>query len=225
MTTIFVTGTDTGVGKTVVSTALVSHWIAQGLRTTGFKPVAAGAEFIEGTLQNDDARDLLEASNTGFDYSIINPCVLKLATAPHIAAVIEQKAIDITQLDLVYEEIRDASDRVVVEGAGGWQVPLNESMSFADWVIQHGWPILLVVNIKLGCLNHARLSYLNMLQQGGHLAGWVANIVSNEVEYQDEMIDSLKKDIPAPFIGRIPTLEATQFPTVGQYLDFTRLSL
>lgn len=223
MNTIFVTGTDTGVGKTLVSQALVSYWVERDFKTSGFKPVAAGAEWCNGEMQNEDARLLLAASNTGIKYSQVNPCVLELATAPHIAAEKQHTQIDLEVLNSAYRTLTELSERIVVEGAGGWQVPLTASISFADWVAEYQWPVLLVVNIKLGCINHARLTYRDILRYGCPVAGWVANVQSTEIDYSAEMISAIKGFIDAPLIGCIPPLNSQATALAGQYLDFQLL--
>lgn len=223
MKTIFVTGTDTGVGKTLVSKALVTYCVEQGFVTTGFKPVAAGAQWINDELRNEDAMELLAVSNSSASYALINPCVLETATAPHIAANLQHQVIDPRDLDRAYEEISRISQCVVVEGAGGWQVPLNGNVSFADWVAGQQWPVLLVVNIKLGCINHARLTILDIQRCGISLVGWVANIQSTEIEYAAQMIEAIDAFANAPLIGTIPPLGSVNISGVNSYLDFSRL--
>lgn len=222
MKTIFITGTDTGVGKTLVSHALISCCVSQGFKTSGFKPVAAGAEWYDGELQNEDAQLLLSASNTDITYSQVNPCVLELATAPHIAADKMNSRVDAGELETAYRNLSTVSERIVVEGAGGWQVPLNSEISFADWVSEQKWPVLLVVNIKLGCINHARLSYLDIMRCGNLVAGWVANVQS-DVDYAEDMIASIADFISAPLLGWIPPLVFEDSHDISDYLDFAKL--
>ena len=225
MNTVFVTGTDTGVGKTLVSKALIEYWVDQGYVTSGFKPVAAGAEYVDGQLQNEDAQILMSVANCEASYSQVNPIVLEAATAPHIAAEYENIDISIAKLNSAYESISTLSDYVVVEGAGGWQVPLNRQYSFADWVSEKKWPVLLVVDIKLGCINHARLSYFDILRCGNPIIGWVANVQSNDVEYFQDMISSIDNVIRAPLIGCVPPLDEQNIKNLTEYLHFDRLHI
>lgn len=223
MKTIFITGTDTEVGKTLVASALVDYWVTQGFKTSGFKPVAAGAEYINGELQNEDAQALQMASNVDLPYSTINPIVFEQATAPHIAASLNSQVIEIKALDDAYYQHAKVSERVVVEGAGGWQVPINDDNSFADWVASHQWPVLLVVNIKLGCINHTSLSYRDIVRYNNPLVGWVANCIDSNTPYANEMITTLQKTISAPLIGIVPTLNSTFKKDINKHLNFTNL--
>lgn len=222
MQTVFITGTDTGVGKTVVASQLVNYWVAQGLKVSGYKPVASGAETIDKQLQNEDAQALLAASNTQLPYSLINPYCFEPATAPHIAAEQVSNVVDLAVLNQCYRDIKAQSEKVVIEGAGGWQVPLNSEATFADWVAQHQWPVILVVNIKLGCINHAILTSRDIVSYQCPFAGWVANLIDSDVPFQQEMITTLKRMIPAPMLGVMPTLSPeTQNSAVE--LDFQSL--
>ncbi|MDX1812053.1 MAG: dethiobiotin synthase [Gammaproteobacteria bacterium] len=225
MHTVFVTGTDTGVGKTLVSAALVTYWAKQGFKSIGFKPVAAGAEWKNAMLQNEDAEALMAASNVALDYAQVNPYVFELATAPHIAADKAGSAIDVSILDAAYKYIHPLCEKLVVEGAGGWQVPFNDTTSFADWVSQNQWPVILVVDIKLGCLNHARLTCLDILRSGNRLAGWIANVRSENVDYSDEMVQSLATFIDAPLLGNVPPLPTPNAESLLPYLDFSLLEI
>ena len=223
MNRIFVTGTDTDVGKTLVSEALVQFWVSQGYKTAGFKPVAAGADWINGQLQNEDARILLAASNMNLIYAEVNPCVYQEATAPHIAANKNLTPIDIAELDEAYDRLNNQCEKIVIEGAGGWQVPLNDQFSFADWVGQKHWPVILVVNIKLGCINHARLTYRDICHYGNPVAGWVANLQCQDTPNADEMIETIESFLKAPLLGKLPCLMGHTNANALQYLNFNKL--
>ena len=218
MSAIFVTGTDTGVGKTLVSKALVEYYISQGLNVSAMKPIASGAEKTPSGLRNEDADILLNAINTNFSYSQINPYVFEPPIAPHIAANREGVEIDPNVLNKAYEQLLNNSDKVIVEGAGGWQVPLNKALSLADWVSTKKWPVILVVGIRLGCINHARLTYLDILSKKNPLLGWVANIVEPDVSNVDEIIEALSESIAAPMLGKIPFLTQAQRTDLTPYL-------
>ncbi len=204
MATVFVTGTDTGVGKTVVSCALLQYWQGCGMKVAGFKPVASGAEPVNGRLQNADALALQRFSNCDLPYALVNPYVFEPATAPHIAAREVGESIDTAVLDRTYSEIARRCDNVVIEGAGGWRVPLDDKLSFADWVAGHRWPVLLVVSIKLGCINHAILSWRDIQRAGVSLAGWIANMTEEHVPYARQMITSIETVVAEPCLGVIP---------------------
>lgn len=223
MAAIFVTGTDTGVGKTLVSKILIEHFVSSGLRVAAMKPVASGAIKTPDGLRNDDAETLLRATNTTFDYSQINPYVFEPAIAPHIAASQSNSLIDVNKLDEAFSVLSAGSDKVIIEGAGGWQVPLNHSLSFADWVSAKQWPLVLVVGIRLGCINHAQLTCLDILQKKNPLLGWVANIIDPGAACQDEIIHYLEESIDAPLLGKIPFSTQAERQNMSRYLVLDRL--
>lgn len=209
MTSLFVTGTDTDAGKTVISVALIDLLKQQGLNVAGMKPVASGCELTEVGLRNDDAMQLAHHANVHLPYDMINPYAFQPAIAPHIAAA--QVNVDI-KLDVIkhnFEQIQQQADAVVVEGAGGWLVPLNQQQTIADLATTLNLPVVLVVAIRLGCINHALLTVNAIAQSGLRLLGWVANSVSTSNE-QDEIIATLKQHIDAPCLGIVPTLTAQQ---------------
>lgn len=195
--TLFITGTDTGVGKTHVACALIRALAAEGLRVAGFKPVAAGAVQMSEGWVNEDALVLQAASNVLLEYHEVNPCLLREPVAPHIAAVQEGTRIEPATILAAHARLAARADVVIVEGAGGWLVPLNDDMTFADLVSAQGWPVLLVVGMRLGCLNHALLT-ARAVQQQGRLIGWVANPLPPLQSYIEANIDTLDKRMPAP---------------------------
>ena len=219
MKSLFVTGTDTGVGKTLISKLLIQYFVGQGDHVTPMKPVASGAIEKNEKLVNDDALILIEAANTDLDYSLVNPYVFKEPIAPHIAAEKNNIEIDISNLNTIYRKIEANADRVIIEGAGGWQVPLTNEISMADWVSENRWPVILVVGLRLGCINHARLTYLDILAKENKLAGWVVNTIDAEVLEADAIIVDLKQFINAPLLGVVPWLENEN--DAAQYLDFS----
>ena len=211
--TFFVTGTDTEVGKTLVAAALLELAKARGLRSVGLKPIAAGCERVDGRLVNDDARALMAASGASLDYPTVNPVALEPAIAPHIAA--EQAGLALSASDLA-ERCRAALgggfDFVIVEGAGGWLVPLNATETLADVCIGIGAPAILVVGMKLGCLNHALLTAHAIADAGGRLAGWVANAATTEMPMFDANVATLRQRLDAPCLGVVPPLGAGAGP-------------
>jgi len=200
--TLFVTGTDTGVGKTLVSAALLKGLRGAGFRAVGYKPVASGCTATADGLRNDDAQTLWAAGDPGWSYDDINPYAFADPIAPHIAAADAGVAVDIAVLDAGHARLAAASDWVVVEGAGGWQVPLNNDIDFADWASAAGWPVLLVVGMRLGCVNHAVLS-AHAIAARTPLLGWIANLMPPLQTRVEENIACLERRIDAPLRARI----------------------
>lgn len=201
MSAFFVTGTDTDAGKTYVSRALLQGLHQAGFRTIGAKPIAAG---VDGSGQNPDALALQAASSVPLDYAAINPILLQAAVAPHLAAAIEQQPLDEEVLSQQLHALKLQADLVLVEGAGGWLLPLSASRYLADWVAEQQLPVLLVVGMKLGCLNHAMLTVREIERSGLRLLGWVANGVDPAMQLQQENIADLQQRIPAPCLGIVP---------------------
>lgn len=201
----FVTGTDTGVGKTFVSCLLLEAAKARGLRTVALKPLAAGCEEVDGELRNDDALQLQQHMTQSLDYDQVNPFALRAAIAPHIAAQQEGRRLLVSRMaGLVRGALMEPADFTLVEGAGGWYVPLNDQETLADLVRELQLPVILVVGMRLGCLNHALLSVRAIQQEGLPLAGWVANCIDPDMPEREANIDTLKRRISAPCLGMIP---------------------
>ncbi len=211
----FVTGTDTEVGKTVISVGLIHALQDQGLKVAAMKPVASGCQMTAHGLRNDDALALQQAADIQVDYPAINPYAFESPIAPHIAAQQAEVSIDLTRLLQGYQQLKSMSDAVVVEGAGGWLVPLNDKQSIADLAIKIELPVVLVVAIKLGCINHALLTADSIRSIGLPLAGWVANDFLDNDQH-DEIIQSIKARINAPCLGVVPRLKKTD--NAGKYL-------
>jgi dethiobiotin synthetase len=198
---LFVTGTDTGVGKTVVASALLRLHAGWGLRAAGMKPVASGA-FLDGaTWRNEDVEALRAAASVALPDALLNPYLFRSATAPHIAAAEEGVAIEIRHLERCYREIAAQADVVVVEGAGGFMVPLDAADNSDGLAARLGLPVVLVVGIRLGCINHALLTQLAIRARGLPLAGWVANRIDAGEPYAQAMVDTLACRIDAPLLG------------------------
>ena len=203
--TYFITGTDTGVGKTSVAVALLQAAVKRGLSTAAVKPVAAGCELTREGLCNDDALFLQQACTAALTYEQMNPFALQPAIAPHFAAAREGLRLDAKGLATHCQTVLDLkADLTVIEGAGGWRVPLNDSETFADIAKQLNVPVILVVDIKLGCLNHALLSAEAIRADGLELAGWVANQASGVDECHDEMVADLERRLACPLVGDLP---------------------
>ncbi|MGK2953068.1 MAG: dethiobiotin synthase [Thiobacillus sp.] len=198
MSGLFVTGTDTGVGKTRVAVALIHALRAQGLRVAAMKPVAAGS--APGEL-NEDVVALLQAANVAADLRDVNPYAFAEPIAPHIAAQQVGVRIDLEVITEAYSRLAAAADVVVVEGAGGWRVPLNDREDMADLAQRLGLPIVLVVGLRLGCLNHALLTVESITSRHLPWAGWVGNHIDPEMAQIAENVSALKARLPAPCLG------------------------
>ena len=207
----FVTGTDTEVGKTLVSASILGMARARGLSCAGIKPVAAGCFWQDGQLVNDDALALMSASGANLEYGKVNPVALEPAIAPHIAAAqVGQELIVASLASSCREILQDDFDLVVIEGAGGWLVPLNHSETLADLCVELDTAVILVVGMKLGCINHALLTNKAITEAGLNLAGWVGNCVAGEMPYLRENIATLRSRLRAPCLGIVPYLNVAE---------------
>ena len=200
----FVTGTDTGVGKTLVACALLHALAEQGLQVAGLKPVAAGCD-DDG--RNEDALALRAASTMPLTYGQVNPYCFGPAIAPHLAARFSGVRIELSRILNSYRELAGQADEVIVEGAGGFLVPLNEKQDGSDLAQQLGLPVILVVGMRLGCLNHALLSARAIDGCGLQCAGWVANVTKTGMPALQENIETLNACIDAPLLGVVPHME------------------
>ena len=220
----FVTGTDTDVGKTFISCALLGLARGRGLRCLGLKPVAAGCRLETGTLLNDDALALISASATTLDYETINPVPLEPPIAPHIAAARAGRTIRATDLTAHCRAVAAQDvDFVLIEGAGGWLVPINDTETLADVPIELRAAVILVVGMRLGCLNHALLTAAAIEQAGLELAGWIANSVRETMACVDENVDTLRTRLRAPCLGVVPHLGPVEPSAAQPFLDLDRL--
>ncbi|GGO69789.1 dethiobiotin synthase [Bowmanella pacifica] len=220
MKCFFVTGTDTEVGKTFVSRAMLTQFKNRRLKTAAFKPVASGCENTPDGLRNDDALTLQATSSLPLDYEWVNPFAFEAPIAPHLAAAEAGISIDINQLVEAQQRLSAlAPDVLLVEGAGGWRLPLGEGQFMSDFVIRQNMPVILVVGMRLGCLNHALLTAEAIRRDGLPLAGWVANQVDVDMPLLAENQAFLKAHIDAPLLGCIPRLSNPDM--AARYLDLT----
>ena len=215
----FVTGTDTGVGKTLVACALLHAFAGRGLRAVGMKPVAAGAEQVAGVWRNDDVEALLAASNVPAPRELVNPYCFEPPIAPHIAAAMDKNPIKIKELRSCYELLSALANIVVVEGAGGFCVPLNDTETSADLARELALPVVLVVGMRLGCLNHALLTAEAIRARGLTLAGWVANHIDAAMPHADANVAALQSRLGAPLLTRIAHAAAPDAKRVAARLD------
>jgi dethiobiotin synthetase len=217
----FVTGTDTAVGKTLITAALLLNARTFGLRAVGVKPVSAGCKRVHGQLVNDDALLLQQYSSLTLDYAQVNPVALEPAIAPHIAARRSGLDLKADPLAAAVTHVADQDqDVLLVEGAGGWLVPLNDTETMADVAVKLGYPVILVVAMRLGCLNHALLTAKAIQGAGLILAGWVANSTGPAMEAFDENLRTLEQRFPALRLGTVPYLGKAATPDqVNTWLD------
>ena len=200
---VFVTGTDTGIGKTHVSVRLLRAHRALGRRAIGMKPIASGCRETSEGLRNEDADALIAASVPKPAYAQCNPYALPLAIAPHIAAHEAGIEIAMEPIAYAYRQLAAMADRIVVEGVGGWAVPLSSTLMQADLVRALELPVVLVVGLRLGCINHALMSVRAISGDGCSLVGWIANRIDPAMASVDANIDALCEQIAAPLLGVI----------------------
>lgn len=218
--TAFVTGTDTDAGKTLVAQGILHYFREQGVSTLGLKPVAAGCEETEAGRRNADALCLQAASSISLDYSQVNPVALREPIAPHIAAFNEKKRPTLDRLTGVCRgALMHKPELCLIEGAGGWRVPLNNAEMLSGLAVRMNIPVILVVGIKLGCINHALLTAEAMRRDGVHFMGWVANIVDAKMLAAQENIETLQRLLPAPLMAQIPFLSEPSVARVIEHLS------
>ena len=220
----FVTGIDTGVGKTTVTLGLMRALQQQGGSVAAMKPVATGCELTAAGLRNADALQLQQQASMELDYALINPYAFEPAIAPHIAADQAGITIEINKIYNKYKEIEKNADCVLVEGAGGWQVPLNEDETLADLARLMGLDVIMVVAIRLGCLNHALLTAAAIAAAGCTLVGWVANQMPHAPECAQENINYLKSRISVPLLGALPIMPVVSAGAVAENLSLAALT-
>ncbi|RUO73969.1 dethiobiotin synthase [Pseudidiomarina sediminum] len=210
MSCVFVTGTDTEVGKTFVSCALLERLAQGGVATLAMKPVAAGAVQTKAGLRNEDAVQLQSAMSVpSVPYEAVNPVCFEAPIAPHIAAATQQQVLTVSHLASAAQQLQRSypHDLFLVEGAGGWLVPLNQQESLADLALALNAKVVLVVGMKLGCLNHALLTYAELQRQAVEVVGWVANQVSETpMQHAEENLAWLQRHLPVPLLANLPYL-------------------
>ncbi|MEO7208318.1 MAG: dethiobiotin synthase [Steroidobacteraceae bacterium] len=199
----FVTGTDTGVGKTLVSATLLREFVGRGLRVAGMKPVASGARWTPAGLRNEDALSLIREQSRVSPYAVVNPYAFLPAIAPHIAAAQAGIKIDIERIVQAFNELHAGGHIVVVEGAGGWYAPISESSTMEDVALALGLPVVLVVGLRLGCLNHALLTARVIERSSLPLCGWIANRIDLPFPHWQENVSTLTRLLAAPYLGTI----------------------
>lgn len=216
---LFVTGTDTGIGKTVVSLGLMQALQDRGLTVAAMKPVASGCERTPDGLRNDDALQLGRQASIPLAYELVNPYAFEPPIAPHLAAEMLGQTIDLNKIYDIYQSIASSVDVVVVEGVGGWQVPLNNRETVAELAHGLGLDICLVVGLRLGCINHALLTEQAIESRDCKLTGWVANTLPPEMNALDDNINTLKQKLSSPLLGVVPAFENISVKSVAHCLE------
>lgn len=217
MNGFFVTGTDTEIGKTVVSTGLIELLKQRGYRVAGMKPIASGCEHTPIGLRNEDALALMASANVDLPYQSVNPYAFEPPIAPHIAAM--ETDIRLSVIHEHFQSMQGIADCIVVEGVGGWQVPLNNTETVADLAQLIGLPVVLVVGMRLGCINHALLTRDSIQQSGCRLVGWVANCLTEPMLQLEQNISSLEHRLDCPLLGVVPSLTDVSAEVVASYLS------
>ena len=210
----FITGTDTDVGKTYIASALVRYFVQQGQTAVGMKPIAAGCERINGELRNADVDALLAASNIAARLEDVNPYAFEPAIAPHIAAEQVGVTVSLNKIKHAFDALQSQADAVIVEGAGGFRVPINREQAMADLAIQLNLPVIMVVGIRLGCINHALMTAGSIKAAGLTLVGWVANRIDPNMPALEENVETLKAMIKAPCIADVAWNAGPKFSAI-----------
>jgi dethiobiotin synthetase len=212
----FITGTDTGVGKTWATLSLIHYFKNQGKSAAGMKPVASGCLIYQGKLVNEDALQIQQHSSINVDYDLINPYGFAIPVSPHIAGVKNPVIID--KVLTCYNELKNSAEVIIVEGAGGWYTPINGQQDMADLAKALRLPVILVVAIRLGCINHAKLTFRAIQQTGIECAGWIATCSDPEVLSLDETIETIKNAVETPLLGVLPYTKTADFNFFSQQL-------
>lgn len=207
----FITGTDTEIGKTYVASALIRHLVGQGFRVAAMKPVASGCEKTSDGLRNDDALSLMAAANVSLPYEVVNPFAFEPAIAPHIAADRVGQLIDVDKISALAQTIE--ADYLVIEGVGGWCVPLGGGRLLVELAKATADEVIIVVGMRLGCINHALLTAAQVERDGMTLKGWIANHVDPDMRAQSENIKTLQSLMPVPLLGVLPWSNSEQHET------------
>lgn len=222
----FIAGTDTDVGKTTVAAGLLCAARLAGMRTAAVKPVASGCELTPEGLRNSDALALLAECSEPLSYTDVNPFAFAPAIAPHLAASEAGVRLDVGTLTTAVQAVLDRqAGFTLVEGAGGWRVPLNESATLAELPVALQLPVIVVVAVRLGCINHALLTVEAIERDGLRVAGWVANLLEPQMPRLAENLASLEARLSAPCLGRIPLLVQASAANVAGHLDLHKLGL
>jgi dethiobiotin synthetase len=213
----FITGTDTNVGKTWATVALMRYFKSQGKSVIGMKPVASGCNLKDGLLVNDDALLLQENASIKLDYSLINPYAFELPVSPHIAG--KNNPVEFEVITANFDAVKSHAQIILVEGAGGWYSPLNENQDNRDLAVHLGLPVILVVAIKLGCINHSKLTYKAISDSDVDFAGWIAVCINPNELCTDENIATIKAQMDIPMLATLPYINRPDFNGLAKYFS------
>ncbi|ARC55023.1 hypothetical protein AOQ88_02325 [Candidatus Riesia sp. GBBU] len=216
---IFVTGTDTNVGKTLVSCMILRSFYLHGYSVVGYKPVASGCYKDIGMIKSKDAELLIENSSIKLDYTLVNPISFLHSTSPDIASKISGKKISLKKITDGLNNLKKLADIIVIEGAGGWHTPLSSKKMFSDWVKSQNLLIVLVVAIKLGCINHAILTVESIKNRNLSCVGWVANKISEDFKYYEKYLETLEKKLQIPYFGDIPFIKNLKINNIEKFIN------
>ncbi|CAA9890432.1 dethiobiotin synthetase [Candidatus Methylobacter favarea] len=216
----FITGTDTNAGKTWATVALMRYFKAQGKSVAGMKPVASGCSFQEGKLKNEDALLIQENASLRISYDLINFYAYELAASPHIAGT--KNPVNLKKVVAAFNALKELTEIVLVEGAGGWYTPLNERERISDLAKLLGLPVIMVVAIRLGCINHAILTHEAIRYSGIKYAGWMAACTDPKLLNLKENIQTLQSSLDVPLVGVLPYMKVADFNFLGKQLQFPK---
>jgi len=222
MHSFFITGTDTNIGKTAITCSLIAKCIEEGFRAGGMKPVAAGCHIENGYMISDDVKKIIEVSNVDLNIKEINPYSFELPIAPHIS--FKSNEIDIHLIKKYLRSFENKMDYLFIEGVGGYAVPLTETFTTADLVESLDIPVILVVGMKLGCINHALLTIQSILNKKQKLCGWVANRIDGDMQAYEENFSFLKEKIKAPCLGEVPYFKDFDPYKASKFIDINKLN-
>ena len=222
MHSFFITGTDTNIGKTAITCSLIAKCIEEGFRAGGMKPVAAGCHIENGYMISDDVKKIIEVSNVDLNIKEINPYSFELPIAPHIS--FKSNEIDIHLIKKYLRSFENKMDYLFIEGVGGYAVPLTETFTTADLVESLDIPVILVVGMKLGCINHALLTVESILNEKQKLCGWVANRIDGDMQAYEENFSFLKEKIKAPCLGEVPYFKDFDPYKASKFIDINKLN-
>ena len=222
MHSFFITGTDTNIGKTAITCSLIAKCIEEGFRAGGMKPVAAGCHIENGYMISDDVKKIIEVSNVDLNIKEINPYSFELPIAPHIS--FKSNEIDIHLIKKYLRSFENKMDYLFIEGVGGYAVPLTETFTTADLVENLDIPVILVVGMKLGCINHALLTVESILNEKQKLCGWVANRIDGDMQAYEENFSFLKEKIKAPCLGEVPYFKDFDPYKASKFIDINKLN-
>lgn len=213
----FITGTDTNVGKTWATIALMHYFRSRGKSVVGMKPVASGCFMANGRLVNEDALQLQQHASAVADYELINPYAYAVPVSPHIAG--KHDPVSMNKVLSCFDELKQLADIVFVEGAGGWYSPINDQQAMADLAKALALPVIVVVAIKLGCINHAKLTCEAIQQAGVNCAGWIAMYSDPDMLCREATINTLKSDLALPLLGILPYAQTADFDLFAQHIS------